>query len=146
MIHQGWNCERIEFGTGNNRKCYTNLKIKYLEGYHCFMKDCKSYIFIKENEAIIFQITDEINKIKYFYNGLLRCFAGQLTSIEQPIQITIDKIKNLEEYLRLNYQSDKRINKLIYFFKNTKENEYIYCYPYNENFDEIYDSDIVNIG
>ncbi|QUO20763.1 hypothetical protein KFE18_08960 [Clostridiaceae bacterium Marseille-Q4143] len=103
------------------------------------MKDCKSYIFIKENEAIIFQITDEINKIRYFYNGLLRCFAGQSMSIEQPIQIAIDKIKNLEEYLRLNYQSDKRINKLIYFFKNTKENEYIYCYPYNENFDEIYD-------
>lgn len=104
-----------------------------------FMRSIRKYIFIKNNESLIFQLDAEIEEIRHFFFGVLKCLTDGNVHKQQPLEITCKEKQFIVDFLNLRYSSDKKINKLIHFFSTIEENNFVYFWPYNENVEDIYD-------
>ena len=105
------------------------------------MDCCKKFIFIQEDNSLVIELSSTIDEISIFYYGICRCVFEQGVSVEQPMKITNDAKDKIVNFLHHRYSKDKRINKLIQFFRNIGNDQYIYFYPYNneEKTLEMYD-------
>lgn len=96
-------------------------------------------IFIKEELQYVFEMFPVEEKLM-FLNGLLFNLTIKSKDNEQPIRITEDEKSRVISFLERKYLSDKKINKLIKFFRDIPDGKYIYvflCSQQDQNFIDI---------
>ncbi len=105
------------------------------------MDCCKKFIFIQEDNSLVMELSSTIDEIRIFYYGICRCVFEQGMPVEQPMKIMDNAKDEIVNFLYHRYSEEKRINKLIHFFRNIGKDQYIYFYPYNDEEEtlEIYD-------
>lgn len=94
-------------------------------------------IFINQEISLVFEIAP-FEAFKKLNNGIF----FHLINFEEnksPIQLTAETQKNVISFLKSEFSTSKITNKLINFFERMSEGEYLYIYPYNKEFDELYD-------
>lgn len=102
------------------------------------MASVMSIIFIKVEEQLIIEIAPWI-KGEEFLKGLRFNLMVESETNEQPIKITTIGKSRVISFLERNYLSEKKMNKLIKFFRDAHEGEKIYIYLYSNQLAACFD-------
>ena len=97
-----------------------------------------SIIFIKKEQKLIMEISP-VEEGMMFLNGLLFNLTVNGKDVEQPIKVTKDGKSRVISFLERKYLLDKKINKLIKFFRDILNGEKIYIYPYTKQAEKYFD-------
>lgn len=103
------------------------------------MDSTKKIIFIKEGKPSQLIIEISQKEVYDFLDGLLLKLTLNPNKIEQPIKFTVNDKERVIEFLKYKYSDYKVINRLIKFFNDLLKEEYIYIYPFNNEYEEWYD-------
>ena len=96
-------------------------------------------VFIDEQRLLIMEMSP-VAEVNPFLNGILFNLTLDNVSNEQPIKMTCEGKNRVVDFLGRKYSKVKEVNRLIKFFRDVPIQNYIYIYPYNEQFNELYDT------
>lgn len=96
-------------------------------------------VFIDEQRLLIMEMSP-VAEVNPFLNGIFFNLTLDNVSNEQPIKMTCEGKNRVVDFLGRKYSKVKEVNRLIKFFRDVPIQNYIYIYPYNEQFMEVYDT------
>ena len=96
-------------------------------------------VFIDEQRLLIMKMSP-VAEVNPFLNGIFFNLTLDNVSNEQPIKMTCEGKNRVVDFLGRKYSKVKEVNRLIKFFRDVPIQNYIYIYPYNEQFIEVYDT------
>ena len=97
------------------------------------MKNEMKIVFINQDIAP----REEVNP---FLNGIFLNLTLNSATNEQPIKVTYEAKKRVIDFLERKYSKVKIVNRLIKIFRDLPVHNYIFIYPYCEQFIELYDT------
>ena len=97
------------------------------------MKNEMKIVFINQDKLLIMEIAprEEVNP---FLNGIFLNLTLNCATNEQPIKVTYEAKKRVIDFLERKYSKAKIVNRLIKFFRDLPVHNYIFIYPYYEQF------------
>lgn len=96
-------------------------------------------VFINQDKLLIMEIAPR-EEVNVFLNGILLNLTLDNSTNEQPIKVTYESKKRVINFLERKYSKIKIVNRLIKFFRDLPVQNYIFIYPYCEQFIELYDT------